>query len=72
MVSTFNIGRAVREAEEKEYREGRDCEFMLDGKLRGGKVIAETKNSYEVACHSPCYRKIKLSKNRVKILSVRV
>lgn len=54
------------------FKEGIDCEFMLDGKLRGGKVMAETKDSYEVACHSPCYRKIKLSKNKVKVLPVRV
>ena len=49
-------------------QEGRDCEFMLDGKLRGGKIVTETKSEYEVACHSPCYRRVKLPKNRVKIL----
>jgi len=72
MVSTFNIGRAVREAEEKEYREGIDCEFKLDGKLRGGKIVGETKDGYEVVCHSPNYRKIELPKNEVIILPVRI
>ena len=72
MVSTFNIGRAIREAEEKEYREGIDCEFKLDGKLRGGKIVAETKGSYKVVCHSPCYRRIELPKNEVIILSVSI
>ena len=48
---------------------GRDCEFMLDGKLRGGKIVIETKSEYEVTCHSPYYRKVKLPKNKVKILN---
>ncbi len=49
-------------------RDKEDCEFMLDGKLRGGKIIAESRTEFEVACHSPHYRKIKLPKDKVKVL----
>ena len=45
--------------EHPNYENGQDCEFMCDGKLRGGKILTSSLDGEcLVGYHAPSYREI--------------
>jgi len=65
---TGHFFRKSSSIEKLEKKLKRDCEFMVDGRLRGGRIIKETKLGYVVGYHDPTYREIELLKDKVKLL----